>query len=164
MHPGREHDYLRGILLGLPGVRLGNRFGGEAFFVGKRFFCHFHEGGTLLLETLVWDKVSKVVRAIPGVIPHPQYGAHGWVRLGVSSRADLAKARKLIEKSYQYQICKADFSPKDHFGQGDGQGGREKVSRSQVQDEAFTQEISGSHGDSSPEESCGGQRDSEEGC
>jgi len=104
MPSNEEHEYLRGILLGLPGVRLGIRFGREAFFVGKRFFCHFHWGGTLLLETFVWDNVNQVVRGIPGVIPHPQYGAYGWVRLRISSRADLAKARKLIEASYRYAI------------------------------------------------------------
>jgi len=59
MSSNETHEYLRGILLGLPGVRLGIRFGGEAFFVGKRFFCHFHRGGTLLLETFVWDKVNE---------------------------------------------------------------------------------------------------------
>ncbi|MDA4128169.1 MAG: DUF5519 family protein [Thaumarchaeota archaeon] len=100
----REYANLRSILLGLPGVKLGSRFGGEAFFVGKRFFCHFHRGGTLLLETLVWDKVTEVVDKIPGVIPHPQYGAYGWVRLRINSPADMDKAKELIESSYQYAI------------------------------------------------------------
>ncbi len=69
----REKEYanLRSTLLGLPRVRLGSRFDSEAFFIGKRFFCHFHLGGTLLLETFVWDNVSEVVNAIPGAIPHP---------------------------------------------------------------------------------------------
>jgi hypothetical protein len=83
---------------------LGERFGGEAFFLRKRFFCHFHVGSTLMLETFVWDKFTQVVNAIPEVIPHPQYGAYGWVRLKISSRADLAKAKKLIEMSHQYMI------------------------------------------------------------
>jgi hypothetical protein len=98
------HRQLRSALLELPGVKLGNRFGGEAFFFGKKFFCHFHRGGSLLLETFVWDKVDEVVHTIPGVIPHPQYGNYGWVRLKVSSSADLAKARKLVESSYRYMI------------------------------------------------------------
>jgi hypothetical protein len=84
---------------------LGSRFGAEAFFVRNRFFCHFHLGGTLLLETFVWDKVSDVVNAIPGVIPHPQYGAYGWVRLRIDSPADMDKAKKLIESSYRYVIA-----------------------------------------------------------
>jgi hypothetical protein len=104
MPMGKEYANLRSILLGLPGVRLGTRFGGEAFFVGKRFFCHFHRGGTLLLETFVWDKVAKVVETIPGVIPHPQYGAYGWVRLRIHSPADLDKAKELIGLSYRYAI------------------------------------------------------------
>ena len=100
----KQHHQLRSALLELPGVKLGNRFGGEAFFVGKRFFCHFHPGGSLLLETFVWDNVDEVVSAIPGVIPHPQYGNYGWVRLRVSSSADLAKAKELVESSYRYMI------------------------------------------------------------
>jgi hypothetical protein len=100
----KQHHQLRSALLELPGVKLGNRFRGEAFFVGKRFFCHFHRGGSLLLETFVWDKVDEVVHAIPGVIPHPQYGNYGWVRLRVSSSADLAKAKELVESSYRYMI------------------------------------------------------------
>jgi len=97
----KEYDSLRGLLLGLPEVRLGRRFGEEAFFVKKRFFCHFHRGGTLLLETFVWDRVNEVIHAIPGVIPHPQYGAYGWVRLRIPSQTDVDKARKLIEMSYR---------------------------------------------------------------
>ena len=101
----KEYANLRSILLGLPGVRLGSKFGGEAFFVGKRFFCHFHWGGTLLLETFVWDKVTEVVNTIPGVISHPKYGAYGWVRLGIHSPADIDKAKRLIETSYRYVIA-----------------------------------------------------------
>jgi luciferase-like monooxygenase len=100
-----KYANLRNILLGLPGVRLGSKFGEEAFFVGRRFFCHFHRGGTLLLETFVWDKVTEVVNTIPGVIPHPQYGAYGWVRLRIHSPADIDKAKKLIETSYRYVIA-----------------------------------------------------------
>jgi hypothetical protein len=100
----KEYANLRSILLGLPGVRLGSRFGGEAFFVGRRFFCHFHRGGTLLLETFVWDNVTEVVDTISGVIPHPEYGAYGWVRLRIHSHADMDKAKELIESSYRYVI------------------------------------------------------------
>jgi hypothetical protein len=93
--------------------------GGEAFFVGKRFFCHFHLGGTLLLETFVWDKFTEVVDTIPEVIPHPQYGAYGWVRLRISSRADLNKAKKLIELSHRYMIStrRISLQQKPHIGQ-----------------------------------------------
>lgn len=83
---------------------MGSRFGEEAFFVGRRFFCHFHRGDPLLLETFVWDKVDDVVRAIPGVAPHPQYGNYGWVRLRISSSADLVKAKELAKSSYRYMI------------------------------------------------------------
>jgi len=100
-----EYAKLRSFLLGLPGIRLGSKFGGEGFFVGKRFFCHFHRGGTLSLETFVWDKVTEVVKTIPGVSPHPQYGAYGWVRLGIHSPADADKAKQLIEMSYRYVIA-----------------------------------------------------------
>ena len=100
----KEYDHLRRILLTLPGVNLGSRFGGEAFFVGKRFFCHFHREGALLLETFVWNNVPEVVKEIPGVIPHPQYGAIGWVRFRISTPADLDKARELIELSYRHVI------------------------------------------------------------
>jgi hypothetical protein len=100
----REYVDLRSTLLQLRGVRLGSKFGGEAFFVDKRFFCHFHRGGTLLLEAFVWGKVARVVSTIPGVIPHPKYGAYGWVMLKIESPRDADKAKKLIEMSYRYVI------------------------------------------------------------
>ncbi len=100
-----NYDDLRSILLRLDGVSLGSRFGGAAFFFGKRFFCHFHRGNSFLfLETFVWNKVGDVVKSVPGAVPHPKYGGYGWVRFKVSSPADLSKAKKLIEMSYKYMI------------------------------------------------------------
>jgi len=116
MHQIDVYDNLRGLLLGFPEIRLGRKFGGEAFFVRKRFFCQFHRGDTLLLETFVWDRVNEVIHSIPGVIPHPQYGAYGWVRLGISSQADVGKAKKLIEISYRYVVSTKRISlPKTPF-------------------------------------------------
>ena len=100
----KEYERLRNVLLELPGVELGSRFGGEAFFFRKRFFCHFHRGSVLLLETFVWDKVDEVVGSIMGVVPHPQYGNYGWVRLRISSSEDFGKAKELIESSYRNMI------------------------------------------------------------
>lgn len=98
-----EYDLLRADLLGLHGVSSGVKFGGEAFFYGKRFFCHIHRGKDfLLLETFVWNKVDNVVESVPGVRPHPQYGGYGWVRFRISSPDDLDKARLLIEMSHDY--------------------------------------------------------------
>src|SRR2546428_14012820 len=66
---------IRSQLLGLSGVTTGRRFGGEAFFFRKRFFCHFHPSKDyFFLETFVWVNVNEVVRDVPGVIPHPEYG------------------------------------------------------------------------------------------
>jgi len=101
----KEHAVLRSVLVRLPGVTAGQKFGGEAFFYGKRFFCHFHSAnGFLFLETFVWDKVSEVVKWIPGTKPHPRYGGYGWVRFEISSSSDLRKARRLIELSYRYMV------------------------------------------------------------
>src|SRR2546422_11725928 len=70
---------IRSQLLGLSGVTTGRRFGGEAFFFRKRFFCHFHPSKDyFFLETFVWGNVNEVVRDVPGVIPHPEYGGGGW--------------------------------------------------------------------------------------
>jgi hypothetical protein len=99
-----EYASLRTTLLELKGVRLGSRFGGKAFFADKRFFCHFHRGAALLLEVFVWDNVNEVVNTLPGVIPHPQYGAYGWVRLRIRSPADVKKAKRLIQSSYRHVI------------------------------------------------------------
>src|SRR2546427_7957091 len=72
---------IRSQLLGLSGVTTGRRFGGEAFFFRKRFFCHFHPSKDyFFLETFVWGNVNEVVRDVPGVIPHPEYGGGGWGR------------------------------------------------------------------------------------
>src|SRR3989442_13119905 len=69
---------IRSQLLGLSGVTTGRRFGGEAFFFRKRFFCHFHPSKDyFFLETFVWGNVNEVVRDVPGVIPHPEYGGDG---------------------------------------------------------------------------------------
>jgi hypothetical protein len=86
----KEYDRLRSGLLSLDGVSAGEKFGAEAFFFRRRFFCHVHRGnGFLLLETFVWKNVDKVVKSVPGAIPHPQYGGYGWVRFKVSSSSDL---------------------------------------------------------------------------
>ncbi len=85
------------------GVSSGEKFGGEAFFFGKRFFCHIHRGnGFLLLETLVWNKVDEVMKSVQGASPHPQYGGYGWVRFKLTSSDDLGKAMRLIEMSYNF--------------------------------------------------------------
>jgi len=71
-------EQLRKLLVKLPGVTTGTRFGGEAFFFRKRFFCHFHPTRKLLfLETFVWNHVDTVVSEVPGTIPHPEYGGYG---------------------------------------------------------------------------------------
>ncbi len=91
------------VLLGLPGMSLGRRFGGEAFFHKKRFFAHFHPAGkSFYLETYVWNKVDDVLRQVSQVIVHPEYGAYGWVRLPIASEEDLVPARKLVYLTYRY--------------------------------------------------------------
>lgn len=104
-------------MLGLPGVTVGRRFGGEAFFYRKKFFCHFHPTRSgFFLETFVWNRSDEVVREIPGVIPHPEYGNYGWVRLPVSSKNDLAQAKSLVENTYRYlRTTKRVSLPKDRF-------------------------------------------------
>ncbi len=98
-----EQDQIRTMLLGLPSVTGGRRFGGEAFFYRNKFFCHFHPAGSrFFLETFVWNRIDEVVREIPGVIPHPGYGNYGWVRLLVSSESDLARAKCLVDRTYRY--------------------------------------------------------------
>src|SRR3989454_7799915 len=77
---------IRSQLLGLSGVTTGRRFGGEAFFFRKRFFCHFHPSKDyFFLETFVWGNVNEVVRDVPGVIPHPEYGGYGWGRVVIKT-------------------------------------------------------------------------------
>lgn len=49
-----------------------------------------------------WNKVDEVVKSIPGVIAHPQYGGYGWVRLPISSKDDLNRAKELIHLTYLY--------------------------------------------------------------
>ena len=101
----KEYIHLRRELLRLDGVSAGEKFGGEAFFFGRRFFCHIHRGnGFLFLETFVWNNVDKVMKSVHGAMPHPQYGGYGWVRLKVSSSDDLANARRLIEMSHDYMV------------------------------------------------------------
>jgi len=97
------HAELRRMLLSLPGVEPGRRFGEEAFLFRGRFFCHFHVSNRLVyLETFVWHKMNQVLKEIPGVIRHPQYGNYGWTRLPITSMNDMRKAKRLIELSYQY--------------------------------------------------------------
>ena len=103
----------------LPGVTVGRRFGGEAFFYKGKFFAHLHPAGrSFFLETWVWKKVDDVVREIPAVIPHPEYAGYGWVRLPVSSNSEVVKAQILVEKTYRYlrttkriALRKARFTP-----------------------------------------------------
>ena len=95
----------------------GTRFGGEAFFFRKRFFCHFHPTRDyLFLETFVWNNVEAVVSEVPGTIPHPEYGGYGWVRLPIDSEDAVSKGRQLIETTYgilrttrRVSIAKEDF-------------------------------------------------------
>jgi hypothetical protein len=95
-------EKLRELLLKLPGVTTGTRFGGEAFFFRKRFFCHFHPTGKLLfLETFVWNHVDAVVSEVPGTIPHPEYGGYGWVRLPIDSEDAVSRGRQLIQATYR---------------------------------------------------------------
>src|SRR5712664_4333904 len=110
-------DQLRKFLIELPGVMSGTRFGGEAFFFRKRFFCHFHPTREhLLLETFVWNNVEAVTREVPGTIPHPEYGGYGWVRLPIDSEDAVSKGRQLIETTYgilrttrRVSIAKEDY-------------------------------------------------------
>lgn len=114
------HEQLRELLVKLPGVTVGTRFGGEAFFFRKRFFCHFHTARNLVfLETFVWNKVGDVVSEVPGTIPHPEYGGYGWVRLPLNSEATFSRAKELIETTYRYlrtirrvSVPKEEFQPR----------------------------------------------------
>jgi len=95
------------------------KFGGEAFFFRKRFFCHFHPTiDHLFLETFVWNNVDAVVSEVPGTIAHPEYGGYGWVRLRIDSEDSVSKGRQLIETTYLYlrttrrvSISKEEFRP-----------------------------------------------------
>src|SRR2546426_6241759 len=83
---------IRSQLLGLSGVTTGRRFGGEAFFFRKRFFCHFHPSKDyFFLETFVWGNVNEVVRDVPGVIPHPEYGGDCWGRISIKTKEEKEK-------------------------------------------------------------------------
>ncbi len=110
---------LRELLVKLPGVTTGTRFGGEAFFFRKRFFCHFHATRDhLFLETFVWHNVEAVVSEVPGTIPHPEYGGYGWVRLPIDSDDAVSKGRQLIETTYRYLRTTRRVSiPKEEFPQ-----------------------------------------------
>lgn len=107
------------LLLKLPGVTTGRKFGGEAFFYRKKFFCHFHPyGRCIFLETYVSDQVNDVVKDIAGVIPHPEYSGYGWVRLPIRSHKEISQAEKLVETTYRYlrtkkrlAISKNTFKP-----------------------------------------------------
>ncbi len=97
------YERIRAKLLALPGVVEGVRFGGPAFFYGRRFFCHCHVGSTQLsLEAFVFDQADKVTKSISGVIPHPEYSAFGWVRLPIRNEDDLEHALQLVELTYGY--------------------------------------------------------------
>src|SRR2546427_13298006 len=88
---------IRSQLLGLSGVTTGRRFGGEAFFFRKRFFCHFHPSKDyFFLETFVWGNVNEVVRDVPGVIPHPEYGGDGWGRDSNKKKEEKEKGGGMI--------------------------------------------------------------------
>ena len=95
-------DQMRNRLLELSDVTVGRRFGGEAFFFRKKFFCHFHPASeNFFLETFVWNKLDEVVKQVPGVIPHPEYARHGWTRLSIASEGDVAAALRLVEVTYR---------------------------------------------------------------
>lgn len=99
----QSQDRLRELLIKLPGVEVGTRFGGEAFFFRNRFFCHFHPTrDAVFLETFVWNKVEDVVGKIRGTVPHPEYGGYGWVRLPLDTEDALSRGRQLIEVTYRY--------------------------------------------------------------
>src|SRR6266705_3186873 len=112
-------ERLRELLVKLPGVTTGTRFGGEAFFFRKRFFCHFHPTRDhVFLETFVWNNVDAVISEVPGTIPHPEYGGYGWVRLQIDSADAVSRGRQLIETTYLYlrttrrvSISKEEFRP-----------------------------------------------------
>jgi hypothetical protein len=121
-HQGSSQKYpekLRDLLVKPPGVTTGTRFGGEAYFIRKRFFCHFHPTREhLFLETFVWNNVEAVVSEVPGTIPHPEYGGYGWVRLLIDSEDAVQRGRQLIETTYRYlrtsrrvSIAKEEFRP-----------------------------------------------------
>src|SRR2546428_13181142 len=108
---------IRSQLLGLSGVTTGRRFGGEAFFFRKRFFCHFHPSKDyFFLETFVWGNVNEVVRDVPGVIPHPEYGGDGWGGNSIKTKGrkgrgwgmwliSLQKLRSHKKKTYQHNTA-----------------------------------------------------------
>src|SRR5207247_10741581 len=69
-------EQLRELLVKLPGVTMGTRFGGEAFFFRKRFFCHFHRiRDHLFLETFVWNNVYEVASGVPVLTVYSEHGA-----------------------------------------------------------------------------------------
>ncbi len=115
----KQPEQLRELLVKLPGVTTGTRFGGEAFFFRKRFFCHFHPTREhLFLETFVWNNVDAVISEVPGTIPHPEYGGYCWVRLPIDSEDAVSRARQLIETTYRYlrttrrvSISREEFRP-----------------------------------------------------
>ena len=116
----KAQDQLRELLLKLPGVTIGTRFGGEAFFFRKRFFCHFHPNRNIVfLETFVWNKVEDIISEVPGTIPHPEYGSYGWVRLPIDSKDAVSRGQQLIETTYRYlrtirrvSVPKEEFKPR----------------------------------------------------
>jgi len=120
LHQGSSRtppEELRALLGKLPGVINGTRFGGEAFFFRKRFFCHFHPTREcLFLETFVWHNVEAVVSEVPGTIPHPEYGGYGWVRLPIDSDGAVSKGLRLLETTYRYLRTTRRVSiPKEEF-------------------------------------------------
>src|SRR5437773_9806614 len=121
-HQGSRQEatvQLRELVVNLACVTMGTRFGGEAFFFRKRFFCHFHRTRDhLFLETFVWNNVDEVVSEVPGTIPHAEYGGYGWVRLPIDSEDAVSRGRQLIETTYRYlrttrrvSISKEEFQP-----------------------------------------------------
>src|SRR2546427_9911587 len=74
-------EQLRELLVKLPGVTTGSRFGGEAFFFRKRFFCHFHPTREhLFLDTFVWNNVDAVINEEPWTITQPEIDGNGCVQ------------------------------------------------------------------------------------
>lgn len=98
----RLYARVRAYSLSLPRVVEGSRFGGDAWFIGKRFFAHCHRGKQALYLEVILEKQEVKSRLPPGVIPHPRYAGYGWVRLAVKSETDLRRARALLRRSYRY--------------------------------------------------------------
>ena len=90
------------VILEFNDVTIGRRVGGEAFFLRKKFLCHFHPvRDSFFLETFVWKKLDDVVTQVPRVLPHPEYSRHGWTRLPIATENDVAAGLRLVEVTYR---------------------------------------------------------------